>query len=247
MAELITDFTWYQDKRGYRLVEADDIQPAQVVRKGGPLKQYRPLAKSQELFNVFAKTGHRRAFSASSMILVRSHMPDRIGVWSGGRQRGEPVPAVLAHADMMRDLLHGRSPRRGGRPYTPLPDLKAWLDNDRATGGIAFKIAPATLRDALWLQLAQNLSTGVIRQCRHCNEVFRAGQGPAAGQTPDFAQTSTASDSIVLNGVDRPCASRSHPAALSRIIPTSIHTREGPRHRQTPNCHRNGPRHPQRR
>ena len=55
MAELITDFTWYKDERGYRLVEANDIQPAQVVRKGGRLKQYRPLAKYRELFNVFAK------------------------------------------------------------------------------------------------------------------------------------------------------------------------------------------------
>lgn len=178
MAELITDFTWYKDERGYRLVEANDIQPAQVVRKGGRLKQYRPLAKYRELFNVFAKTRTPEGV----LDFINNYGPltnagqDRV-YGSGGKQRGEPVPEVLAHADMMRELLNGRSRRRGGRPYTPLPNLHAWFGKDQATGGIVFKIEPATLRDALWLQLAQNISTGVkFRRCRHCNEVFRAGQ-----------------------------------------------------------------------
>ena len=91
---------------------------------------------------------------------------------------GDLVPAVLDDADMMLELFNGLSPRLGGRANIPLTNLHAWLVNDRATGGIALKMTPATLRDALWLQLAQNLSSGVkVRQCRHCNEWFRVGAG----------------------------------------------------------------------
>ena len=64
----------------------------------------------------------------------------------------EIVPTVLDEADRMQELLHGLSPRLGGRANIPLTNLNAWLANDRATGGITLKIGPATLRDVLWYQ-----------------------------------------------------------------------------------------------
>jgi hypothetical protein len=192
------DFTWHRDANGYRLIpkkpsparrpgqstmdwflgmKASDIQPARVVGKGGPLRSYRPLDKFPDLFKIFVKIPRTpegvRKFISKFGPLTRS-------------VKGDSVPAVLDVADMMQKRLHGLSPRLGGRADIPLSNLRFWLANDRATGGITLKIAPATLRDALWLQLAQNLSSGIkVRQCRHCNEWFRAG--PGTGRRADAA------------------------------------------------------------
>jgi hypothetical protein len=190
------DFTWHRDTKGYRLIpekpfparrpghsrmdqilamKASDIQPARVLGKGGPLRPYRPLEKFPELFNIFVKIP-RTPEGVLEFI-------SKFGPLTLSRQ-GDSVPAVLEVANMMQKRLQGLSPRLGGRADIPLTNLHAWVVNDRATGGITLKFGPATLRDALWLQLAQNLSSGVkIRQCRHCNEWFRAG--PRTGRRAD--------------------------------------------------------------
>jgi hypothetical protein len=193
------DFTWHRDANGYRLIpakplparrpgqskmdwllamKASDIQPARVVGRGGPLRPYRPLDKFPDLFKIFVKIPRTPEgvleFISKFGSLTRS-------------VKGDSVPAVLDVADMMQKQLHGLSPRLGGRADIPLTNLHAWLANDRATGGITLKIAPATLRDALWLQLAQNLSSGVkVRQCGHCNEWFRAGPGTGRRADAEF-------------------------------------------------------------
>jgi hypothetical protein len=186
------DFSWHRDANGYRLIPAKplparrpgqskmdwllgmktrDIQPARVVGKGGPLRSYRPLDKFPDLFKIFVKIPRTPEgvleFISKFGPLTRS-------------MNGDSVPNVLDVADRMQKQLHGLSPRFGGRADIPLTKLHAWLANDRATGGITLKIAPATLRDALWLQLAKALADGTkIRKCRFepCGEWFRAGAG----------------------------------------------------------------------
>jgi hypothetical protein len=184
------DFIWHRDANGYRLIperplpgrrrgqskmdwflalKSSDIQPARVVGKGGPLRSYRPLDKFPDLFKIFAQIPRtpEGVLDFISKFGPLTRAPD-----------GDAVPAVLADADMMQKRLDSLSPRLGGRADIPLTNLRAWLVHDRATGGIRLKVAPATLRDALWLQLAQDLSSGIkVRQCRHCNEWFRAGPG----------------------------------------------------------------------
>jgi hypothetical protein len=181
------DFTWHRDAKGYRLIpekpfparrpgqsrmdqllamKTSDIQPARIVGKGGPLKSYRPLDKFPDLFKIFVKIPRT---PEGVLEFINNFGPLTLSV------HGDSVPAVLDVADMMQKRLRGLSPGLGGRADIPLTNLHAWLANDRKTGGMGLKIAPATLRDALWLQLAQKLSS--VRQCRHCNEWFRAGPG----------------------------------------------------------------------
>ena len=155
--------------------KVSDVQPARVVGKGGPRMPYRPLDEFPGLFKIFVKIPRT---PEGVLGFIRKFGPLAPSV------EGDSVPVVLDVANEMQKRLHGLSPRLGGRAGIPLTNLHAWLTNDRATGGITLKIAPATLLDALWLQLAQNLSSGVkVRQCRHCNEWFRAG--PKTGRRVD--------------------------------------------------------------
>jgi len=195
------DFTWHRDANGYRLIpekplparrpgqsrmdqllamKSGDLKGARVVGKGGPLKPYRPLDKFPDLFKMFVKIPRT---PEGVLEFINKFGPLTLSI------HGDSVPAVLNVADMMQKRLHGLSPRLGGRADIPLTNLRAWLANDRATGGIRLKMAPATLRDALWLQLAQDLSSGVkIRQCRHCNEWFRAGPGTKRRADAEFCK-----------------------------------------------------------
>jgi hypothetical protein len=195
------DFTWYRDAKGYRLIperprparrpqqttmdwllstKSSDIQPARVVGKGGPLRSDRPLDKFPELFKIFVEIPRT---PEGVLEFINKFGPLTRSV------EGDSVPAVLDVADMMQKRLHGLNPRLGGSADIPLTNLQAWLANDRATGGIMLKMAPATLRDALWLQLAQNLSSGVkVRQCRHCNKWFRAGPGTDRRADAEFCK-----------------------------------------------------------
>ena len=190
MTVLQMDFIWHRDAKGYQLIpekpfpprrpgqsaldraramKVSDVQPARVVGNGGLLRRYRPLDEFPGLFEIFVKIPRT---PEGVLEFIRKFGPLTRSV------NGDWVPTVLDVADSMQKELHGLSPRLGGRATIPLTNLHAWLANDRATDGITLKIAPATLLDALWLQLAQNLSRGVkVRQCRHCNEWFRAGAG----------------------------------------------------------------------
>ena len=205
MAEPPIDFTWHRDVDGYRLVPGSQFllaapgsQTDQFLargerhptgtrhrRKGGPLKSYRPLNKFRELFNSFVKI---QRTSEGVLDFITNFGPLTISgrtgeIWS---PPSSPMPTLCG-------TLDGLSRRLGGRPHIPLTNLHAWLANDRATGGIALKIAPATFRDALWLQLVRTLSERVkIRQCRHCNEWFRAGPGTGRRADATSVQTSTA-------------------------------------------------------
>ena len=185
------DFTWHRDANGYRLIpkkppparrpgqstmdwalemKASDIQPARVIGKGGQLKPYRPLDKYPDLFKIFVEIP-RTPESVLQFISEFGPLTRSLN--------GDSVPVVLGVADMMQERLRRLSPRLGGRADIPLSNARFWLAD-----GITLKIAPATLGDALWLQLAQNLSSGVkVRQCRHCNEWFRAG--PETGRRAD--------------------------------------------------------------
>jgi hypothetical protein len=192
------DFTWHRDAKGYRLIpekprparrpgqsEMDwilarkfsDIQPARVVGNGGPRRPYKPLDKFPDLFKIFAKISRtpEGVLDFISKFGPLTHAAD-----------GDAVHAVIADADMMQERLHALSPRLGGRADIPLTNLRAWLVHDRA-GGVRLKFTPASLRDALWLQLARDLSSGIkVRECRHCNEWFRAGPGTGRRADAEF-------------------------------------------------------------
>jgi hypothetical protein len=196
MPTLQIDFTLTRDKRGYRIVPKKPLPPRRsgqskldrilaaksdnvadrIIGNGGPLVPYKPLHKVPDLFKIFAKIP-RTADGVLSFVNTYGHFTNA-GIVCG---RGDMVPAVLEEAEKMSkrlDRLSSSRPSLG--PDIPVTKLHGFAVADRASGGIALKLVPATLRDALWLQLTIALADGTkIRKCRFelCDEWFRAGAG----------------------------------------------------------------------
>jgi len=196
MPTLQIDFTLTRDKRGYRIVPKEPLSPRRsgqsnldrilaakasnvadrIIGNGGPLVPYKPLHKVPDLFKIFAKIP-RTADGVLSFVNTYGHFTNA-GIFCGS---GDMVPAVLEQAENMAkrlDRLSSSRPSLG--PDIPITKLYGFVVADRASGGIALKLVPATLRDALWLQLAIALADGTkIRKCRFelCDEWFRAGAG----------------------------------------------------------------------
>jgi hypothetical protein len=175
MPELVFDFTWYKDPKGYRLMppkplrlrsgqsildaNVADTQPARIVRNGGALQHYQPL-NIPDLFRKF--------------IVVRSaedvlRFVEKFGplTHDGLRRSGDVVPAVIDQAESMAQVLRGRI------VSMPLSKLNASIVTE--DHNIRLKVGPACLLDALWLQLAQMKSgpgKAKLRFCAQCDKLL---------------------------------------------------------------------------
>jgi hypothetical protein len=177
MPDLTFDFTWYKHAGGYRLIPAkplprrqspldfrfEDIQPARIVPKGGPLKEYRPL-KSDILFDHFIRT----AKSEDGVLeFINAYGP----LTSDGlRKGGEVVPAIIDAAKEMSEVLRGRIV---AMPLEPL-NVSIITDHERR---MRLEIRPYCLLHALWLQMAQASGVASFRECQRCGEPFVVGGG----------------------------------------------------------------------
>jgi hypothetical protein len=200
MAELLIDFEWRRDTKGYRLVSGkvprpgktvltgDPGRPQTIVRSGGKLETYRPLDQFQNLYAVFAE----HAQNAEGVLrFVENFGPlTRSGFDPAA---GDEVPNLLREAKAMRMILELRDQRphelasRIGPAGMSLPDIKAAVVADPVTGGLRLRLSPPDLLRALWLQLGQALS-GVtkLRRCRQCGIWFEAGPGTRRRGDADF-------------------------------------------------------------
>jgi len=204
MPTLQIDFTLTRDKRSYRIVPKEPLPPRRsgqsnldrtlaakldavadrIIGNGGPLVPYKPLHKVPDLFKIFAKIP-RTADGVLSFVNTYGHFTNA-GIVGG---HGDMVPTVLDEAERMSkrlDRLSSSRPSLG--PDIPVTKLNCFVVG-HASGGIALKLVPATLRDALWLQLAKALADGTkIRKCRFelCDEWFRAGAGTDRRADADF-------------------------------------------------------------
>ena len=202
------DFMLMRDKRGYRIVPKDPLPSRRsgqsnsdkilaaksgnvadrIIGNGGPLVPYKPLHKVPDLFKIFAKIP-RTAEGVLGFVNTYGHFTNA-GIADG---RGDMVPAVLDEAEEMSKRLDRlSSSRRSLGPDIPLTKLLGFVVADQASGGIALKLVPATLRDALWLQLAKVLADGSkIRKCRFelCRQWFRAGVGTGLRADAEFCST----------------------------------------------------------
>jgi hypothetical protein len=183
MAQLVIEFDWRRDPKGYRLVEA--VRQIRVVRNGKgqapkDFEHYRPLSSTDVLFKIFANTA---TTPEGVLDFVR-----RFGslTWDGWDEKiGDDVNLVISNADHMRQLLRYPSgnenpPHLPLSPYqaTPSTSINAQVIWDPATKAPRWELRPNTLLDALWLQLGQALAAGAqIRQCEHCGDWFEAGRG----------------------------------------------------------------------
>jgi hypothetical protein len=182
MAQLVIEFEWFKDPKGYRLVETG--WPMRVIRNGKgqspkDLQRYRPFASTDRLFKIFA-----------NIVTTPKGVLDfvqRFGplTWDGwDATKGDPVDLVFHHADRMRQILRdfaGPEKRRDWKPpykLTPTSSLQAAVVWDIATKAPKWELRPNDLLDGLFLQLGQWMTgSGQIRHCEHCGEWFETGRG----------------------------------------------------------------------
>ena len=162
---LTLDFTWYRDRKGYRLIPAKPIplrsgkslldvppaSPARIVRNGGELESYRPLERFSDLLvEEFLK------IKTEKDVL---NFIQRFGPLTTLREKGDVVPAVIDEAKEMSKTIAGEVVAR------QLNKL-----NVKIVSGLQLKISPACLLDAIWLQLVQGRDE--LRMCENCSKVF---------------------------------------------------------------------------
>jgi hypothetical protein len=197
MADLAIDLEWFRDNKGYRLVDAtppekpapyagtlaiDLSEPQRVVRQGGTLVPYRPLAEYGDvLFREFAKVANPDGVLG---------FIERFGPLTPAGldiEIGEDVPLVIQNAEIMHEWLdacrierEAELPRMIGPEGILLGRIDTVLTVDPITQKPRIRLTVDSLRTALWLQLGQALSKGAtVQQCRHCGSLFETGPGTA--------------------------------------------------------------------
>src|SRR5262245_25252976 len=180
MTQLVVEFDWVRDPKGYRLVETK--KGRWVVRNGKghspkDFVNYRPLSKTDLLFKIFAST----AITPTGVLkFVQDFGPLTWGGWDPNR--GDSVELVISNARHMHQVLSCWDTNRR-RPSSPLAQppsatLDAMVIWDPVKKALKWELRPNTFLDALWVQLAQKLTSNIgIRQCEHCGAWFEAGQG----------------------------------------------------------------------
>jgi hypothetical protein len=177
------ELDWPCDPKGYRLAVTGRPKVLRIVRNGtgkGPknLPLFRPLS-TDLLFKRFANT----ATTPEGVL----DFVGRFGplTWTGWSAiEGEPVSYAISDAGHMRQVLKYWASNRAqpNEPFVPQTGRPVSLDAmvvwDPAAKRLKWELRPKTLLDGLWLQLGQELMTGVqIRQCEHCRNFFEAGRG----------------------------------------------------------------------
>jgi hypothetical protein len=180
----------------------DHLSLLHVYREGGKLVPYRPLDVFASLYAEFA----RIRTADDVLYFVERYGPlTRDGL---DTSKGELVDGVLAHADAMRDLFVFLSGNRAGRAkliadlqMSPFAELEVTLELDPASEDLKLRLCPTSLLDAIWLQAAQELSSGAaVQQCRHCGDWFETG--PRTGRRADAKFCSDA-HRIAFNSLKR--------------------------------------------
>jgi hypothetical protein len=197
MAHIAIELEWPRDPEGYRLIETGRPKTLRIVRNGagkGPEHHplFHPLASTDLLFGVFANNA---TTAEGALDFVTRYGPLTYDGWDA---MGDEVDRVTHDAERMREVLKvwvGKqkklqipfrpSSKRTGKPLIihphdtgPSSSLNAAVVWDPATKALKWEFRSNTLLDALWLQLAQALTSATnFRQCEKCDRFFTAGRG----------------------------------------------------------------------
>jgi hypothetical protein len=176
MTAIHIDFTWYFDTKGYR------PNRGRLVRKGGKLQAYRPLEDFPTLFRVFVdKCRSERGvvdfiskfgpLNTNPGDLITTRVLGLPGFMAAG---GDSIREVIRQAKWMAKLIRDH---KSDIPQIPLTSLEAFLLTGSG-GEIRLKLSPSRLIDAIWLQVAQSITSGRdLQECLHCGELFEVGPG----------------------------------------------------------------------
>ena len=203
MAQIAIELDWARDPKGYRLVEIGRSKELRIVRIGtghGPknLPLFQPLS-TDLLFRIFANiaTTPEGALDfvqrygpltgwdgdiVSEVTFQAEYMRGVLEVWAGKQKHPDRSLAALVSGRHMRV---GRGQVGPGKPLVVSPydtgsssSLNAKVIWDPFAKALKWELRPASLLDALWLQLGQALTADVqFRKCEHCTEFFVAGRG----------------------------------------------------------------------
>ncbi len=140
-----------------------DIEPARIVRNGGALQSYEPFKIPNLLKRFIDAAGSEEGL----LTFVEKFGPL---THEGLRGKGDVVPAMIEHAEMMMQTY------RGKMVGIPLNKLNVWVLADHK-GGMRVRVSPACLLDALWLELARSKSVMAFHECLQCERSFMVGKG----------------------------------------------------------------------
>jgi hypothetical protein len=206
VSDLLKDFEWHRDKKGYRLALDPPFKwlgmqegHRVIVANGGhsELISYRPFARGGDLCTAFAsvKTADELLRFVNDRGPLTAHFlpPSSPNAELAAKMRkllsdGESVDAGLENAKMFGDLLRLKS---RGNPRK----LASYFESDKLANfsvrnligrvelvgdpdkGLRLKICPPHLLGALWYQLGLKLSQVTLRTCPVCDKVFEVGAG----------------------------------------------------------------------
>jgi hypothetical protein len=207
MAQIAIELDWARDPKGYRLVETGRPKELRIVRNGkghGPenLPPFQPLSTNL-LFRIFANIAttpegaldfvrrygpltpdgwDERAGDVVSLVTFHAeYVRGVLGVWAGKQKYVARSLAALVSGRHMRVVPEQVGPHRlVVSPYDtgPSSSINAKVIWDPFAKALKWELRPASLLDALWLQLGQALTANVqFRQCEHCGIFFEAGRG----------------------------------------------------------------------
>jgi hypothetical protein len=202
MAQIAIELDWARDPKGYRLVEIGRSKELRIVRIGtghGPknLPLFQPLS-TDLLFRIFANiaTTPEGALDfvqrygpltgwdgdiVSEVTFQAEYMRGVLEVWAGKQKHPDRSLAALVSGRHMRVAPKQVGPHRlVVSPYDTgySSSLNAKVVWDPFAKALKWELRPATLLDALWLQLGQAVTSEAhFQQCEHCGEFFVAGRG----------------------------------------------------------------------
>jgi hypothetical protein len=172
------------------LLGTPPLKPQRIVRCGGKLKPYHPLSEFDALFKQFVNDA---TTPGGALDFVQRFGPlthDGLDA-----NYGEPVLPVIEHAKAMRRVLDAYSAGRVAQAIgtgvgfgrTELTRIDAALVTDPATKSPRLQLTVRDLLAALWIQLAQAVSSGAaIKQCKQCGELFETGPGTGRRADAEF-------------------------------------------------------------
>jgi hypothetical protein len=173
MPTIDIEFSWYRHIAGYRLKDG------RVVAKGDEVQGYRPLDDFSTLYKMFADQCRSEKgviefinkfgpLSTDPGELIQKKVLGLRGIFG---TRGDRVRDVIDNAKLMNRQLAGAM-----IPQLPLTNIEAVLVPD--VGTVRLKLSPSRLIDAIWLQMAQSISSGRdARSCKLCGIPFEVGPG----------------------------------------------------------------------
>ncbi len=217
------DFNWGVDRKGYSLADADPPypfdapvddrppllsssyhKPLRIVGRSGDMKKIRPLEGRQTVFANFADIASLEKDKLKFGVLdfVTRYGP----LTEFGLNHYESVPDAIKHAQAIRSFIvaaggQGRMANIVGPDGIQLSRINAAVVWDKKTKTPKFQLSPRSLLQALWMQLALALQSGIIaRECPHCGVLFTAG--PNTGRRGD-SQFCSSDHQILSNSLKR--------------------------------------------